>query len=97
MTLLKAEENGNIDCAFVMKLLKVNPELNASELRGKYENPIKPVIVLTPKECLAEILQNRMTERQYIRHRKKQKACNSKMYVSYHQVLRAKKECEPEG
>ena len=97
MTLLKATENGNNDCAFVMKLLKANPEVNASELRSKYENPVKPVIVLTPKECLAELLQNRMTERQYVRHRKKQKACNAKMYVSYHELSVAKKECEPKG
>jgi hypothetical protein len=97
MTLLKATKTGNKDCAWVMKLLKADPEVNASELRDKYENPVKPVIVLTPKECLAEILQNRWTERQYVRNRKKQKACRSKMFVSYHQVLVAKKECAPKG
>ena len=97
MTLLKATKTGNKDCAWVMKLLKANPKDNASELRDKYENPVKPVIVLTPKECLAEILQNRWTERQYVRNRKKQKACRSKMFVSYHQVLVAKKECAPKG
>ena len=97
MTLLKAKETGNKDCAFVMKKLKENPELNASEIRNKYENPVKPVIVLTPKECLAEVLQGRMSQRSYKRMRKKQKASNAKIFVSWEDILKAKKECKPEG
>ena len=42
-------------------------EVNAYELRSKYENTVEPVIVLTSKECLAVVLQDRMIERSYIR------------------------------
>ena len=97
MAIQKASADGNTDCAYILKLLKKDPEVNASNLRSLHENPVKPVIVLTPKECLAELLIQKLTERQYQRQRKKQKACNAKIFVSYHQVLRAKKECEPEG
>ena len=95
--LLKAKEEGKKDCAFVLDLLKENQEVNASELRSKYENTVEPVIVLTPKECLAVVLQDRMTYRSYIRMRKRQKKCNAKIYVSWHQILVAKKECAPKG
>ena len=69
-SILKAKEDGNKDCAYILKLLKADPEGYGTKIRGLYDNPVKPVIVLTPLECLAEVLIDKITQRRYLRMRK---------------------------
>ena len=59
------------------------------------ENTIEPTIVLSPEECLATIIELKLTKKQYNQMRKKQKKCNAKMFVSWHKIIEVKKKCEP--
>ena len=95
-SILKASEDGKKNCAYILKLLKADPEGNGTKICGLYDNPVKPVIVLTPLECLAEVLIDKITQRRYLRMRKTQKKCNAKIYVSWEEVGRAKLKCQPE-
>ena len=97
-TLLKANADGNENVAYVLNLLKQDPEGNASKIRSFYENPPPPpIIVLTPEECLATLLELRLTFRAYQKLRMQQKAANAKIYVSYYKLSKVKKKCEPEN
>ena len=92
--IIKASRDGLTDAAFVLKKLKESPE-NASKIRESIENPPKPVIVMTPEECLATVLEMKLTVRGYKSFRKKQKYRNAKIFVSWHDVSKVKKKCEP--
>ena len=97
-TLLKANADGNENVAYVLNLLKQDPEGNASKIRSFYENPQPPpIIVLSPEECLATLLDLKLTEREYQKLRNQQKAANAKIYVSYFDLWKVKKKCEPEN
>ena len=43
-SILKAKKDGNKDCAYILKLLKADPEGNGTKIRDSYDNPVKPVI-----------------------------------------------------
>ena len=78
--------------AEVLKRLKENPSVNSSLFRKSIE-PVKPVIVLSPEECLATVISMKLTQRQYKRMRKIQKKQNAKIFVSWVEVLNTKKNC----
>ena len=92
--IIKADRDGLTDAHFVLTQLKKSPE-NASKIRESIENPPKPVIVMTPEECLATVLEMKLTVGKYKSFRKKQKYRNAKIFVSWHDVLKVKKKCEP--
>ena len=95
-SMLKASRDGDTDTEWLLRQIRENPKI-ASEIRQTVENPVKPVIVLTPDECLAEVLESRLTERSYKRLRKKQKAQNAKIFVSWEDVCKAKKIRKPQN
>lgn len=74
-----------------------SPTVNASNFRKSMENPVKPVTVLTPEECLATVIQMKLTQNQYKRMRKIQKRQNAKIFVSWVEIGKIKKTCQPEN
>ena len=96
-TLLKAREEGLNDCAFVLDYLKDNPSVNGSLFRQSVENPVEPVIAFTPEESLALILELRLTQRGYLNLRKKERAKNAKLLVSWTQIVKIKAKSEPKN
>ena len=64
--IILASKQGLNDAAWVLKKLKESPTDNASKLRDSFENPVKPVIVMTPEECLATVIELKLTSRHSI-------------------------------
>ena len=64
--IILASKQGLNDAAWVLKKLKESPTDNASKLRDSFENPVKPVIVMTPEECLATVIELKLTARHSI-------------------------------
>ena len=92
--IIKASRDGLTDAAFVLTKLKESPE-NASKIRESIENPPKTVIVMTPEECLATVLEMRLSQRAYKKLRKRQKQRHAKIFVSWQDVLKVKRKSEP--
>ena len=80
-----------------MQQLKDNPTENASRFRKSLNNSVEPVIVLSPEECLATVIEMKLTQRQYKKLRQKQKRQNAKIFCSWEDILKAKKHCRPEN
>ena len=62
-TLLKAKEDGNKDCAWALDYLLNNPISGGSQFRQLIQNPVETVIPFSPEECLALIIELRLTQR----------------------------------
>ena len=62
-TLLKAKEDGNKDCAWALDYLLNNPISGGSQFRQLIQNPVEAVIPFSPEECLALIIELRLTQR----------------------------------
>ena len=90
--IIKASRDGLTDAAFVLTKLKESPE-NASKIRESIENPPKTVIVMTPEECLATVLEMRLSQRAYKKLRKRQKT-HAKIFVFWHDILNLKRKSE---
>ena len=54
-------------------------------------------IILSKKEALAELFEFGWTTVQYKKNRKKSKRCNALRHPSWHKIVKAKKECTPDG
>ena len=95
--ILKSSENGLDDCTWVLKKLQESPTVNASKFRSSLVPPDKAVIIMSPEECLATVIELKLTSRQYKNLRKKQKARHAKIFVSWHDILLVKRKCEPKN
>ena len=62
-TLLKAKEDGNKDCAWALDYLLNNPISGGSQFRQLIQNPVETVVAFSPEECLALIIELRLTQR----------------------------------
>ena len=64
--IIRSSKEGHNDAAYVLKKLREDPKLNAKKFRSSMEKPPKPVIVMTPKESLATLLEMKFTQRHSI-------------------------------
>ena len=62
-TLFKAKEDGNKDCAWALNYLLNNPISGGSQFRQLIQNPVETVIPFSPEECLALIIELKLTQR----------------------------------
>ena len=77
--------------------MKESPTVYGSLFRQSVENPSKPIIAFTAEECLALIFEMKFTQRQYKKLRQKEKKKNAKLLVSWDEIIKLKKKCEPEN
>ena len=99
MAMLKASEDGNTDVAHVLRQLHSNPVEQGSRFRKAMEHYNKPtVIVFTPQEALALIIELNLSVNQYNKLKKKAKANHAYLYPSYDPaVTNYMKKCKPEN
>ena len=95
--MVKAKKEGNKDAAWAIDFIKSNPSVNGSLFRQTMKNTLEPVTAFTDFECLALIIELKLTQRQYKKLRKMQKTKGAHMYVSWGDIIAVKEECEPEG
>ena len=95
--MIKAKKEGHKDAAWAIDFLKSNPSVKGSLFRQTMKNTLKPVTAFTDFECLALIIELKLTQRQYKKLRKMQKTKGAHMYVSWGDIIAVKEECEPEG
>ena len=65
--------------------------------RQSAQDPVQPVIAFSPEECLALIIDLRLSQRQYKRLRKNEKKNGAKLLVTWDKIRIVKKQCEPEN
>ena len=99
MAMLKASEDGNTDVAHVLRQLHSNPVEQGSRFRKAMEHYNKPtVIVFTPQEALALIIELNLSVDQYNKLKKKAKANHAHLFPSYDPAItNYMKECKPEN
>ena len=69
--LLKAKENGNEACAYALQKLVENPSVNGSLFRQSMQDSSQCITAFTSHECLALLIEMKLTQRQYLKLRKR--------------------------
>ena len=64
--IIRASKDGHNDAVYVLKKLKEDPKLNGEKIRNSIKKPPKPVIVMTPQESLATLIEMKFTQRHSI-------------------------------
>lgn len=64
--IIRASKDGHKGAAYVLKKLKEDPKLNGEKIRNSIKKPPKPVIVMTPQESLATLIEMKFTQRHSI-------------------------------
>ena len=68
--MVKAKKEGNKDASWAIDFIKSNPSVNGPLFRQTMKNTLEPVTAFTDFECLALIIELKLTQRQYKKLRK---------------------------
>ena len=95
---LKADNDGHTDLAHVLRELNNKPVEQGSKFRKAMEHYNKPpIVVFTPQEALALIIEMNLSRNRYRRLRKNCKNRNANLFPSYDPgVTEYMKKCKPE-
>ena len=74
-----AKTEGNKDAVWALNFLKSNPTVNGSLFRQTMKNTLEHITAYTPEECLARIIELRLTQKTYKKLRLDQKNKKSQL------------------
>ena len=95
-SIIAAKKEGNKDAAWALKFLKSNPTVNGSLFRQTMKNTLEPITAYSPAECLATIIELKLTQKAYTKLRKHQRNKKAILYVTWADILAVKKESQPD-
>ena len=95
-SIIAAKKEGNKDAAWALKFLKSNPTVNGSLFRQTMKNTLEPITAYSPEECLATIIELKLTQKAYRKLRRHQRNKKANLYVTWDKILAVKKESQPD-
>ena len=95
-SIIAAKKEGNKDAAWALKFLKSNPTVNGSKFRETMKNTLEPITAYSPAECLATIIELKLTQKAYTKLRKHQRNKKAILYVTWNDIMEVKKESQPD-